>query len=79
MNTRRNLHLFLSLKVAYNVSSSPLKNRREVLGGVEVYIHISLNSVLDMSRKSDAPAVPSPILKEGAEKYIRGFDGEEGE
>jgi len=45
---------------------------------VEVYIHIFLNSVLDMSRESEAPALPSPMLKEGEERCIRGFDGEEG-
>jgi hypothetical protein len=45
----------------------------------EVYIHIFLNSVLDMSLESDVPAVPSPILKEGEERCIRGFDGEGGE
>jgi len=45
---------------------------------VKVYIHIFLKAVLDMSRESDAPAVPSPIVKEGEERCIRGFDGEEG-
>jgi hypothetical protein len=45
---------------------------------VVVYIHIFLNSVLDTSRENNASAVPSPILKEGEERCIRGFDGEEG-
>ena len=55
-----------------------IKKRREDLGNVKVYIHIFLNSVLDMTPRPFQPRDWSWSKYEGEERCIRGFDGEQG-